>query len=44
MLDEKAREMFVEWGRKGGKAKAKRYTRKQISNMAKRGKRKRRRA
>ena len=40
MLDEKAREQFRKWGSQGGKAKAKKYTRRQISNMARRGKRK----
>ncbi len=41
MLDEKAKQQFREWGALGGKAKAKKYTRKQLSNMAKRGRRKR---
>ena len=41
MLDEKAKQQFREWGALGGKAKAKKYTRKQLSNMAKRGQRKR---
>lgn len=41
MLDEKAKQQFREWGALGGKAKAKKYTRKQLSNMAKRSRRKR---
>ena len=39
MFDEKTLAQFRAWGAIGGKAKAKKYTRKQISNMAKRGKR-----
>lgn len=42
MLDDKTLAQFKEWGRRGGKAKAKKYTSKQISNMAKRGLRKKR--
>lgn len=33
-------EQFREWGKKGGQRKASRYTRKQISDMAKRASRK----
>lgn len=43
MFDEKTLAQFREWGRRGGKAKARKYTSKQISNMAKRGRRKRKR-
>ena len=38
MLDEKAREQFRLWGAKGGKAKARKYTKEQIADMARRGK------
>ena len=40
MLDEKAREQFRAWGAAGGKAKAKKYTKRELSLMVKRGKRK----
>ena len=39
MFDEKTLAQFRAWGAMGGRAKARKYTRKQISNMAKRGKR-----
>lgn len=42
MAEKTIAEQMREWGRKGGLAKSKRYTSKQISNMAKRGKRKKR--
>ena len=41
MLDAKTLAKFKAWGRNGGKAKAKKYSSKQISNMAKRGLRRR---
>ena len=37
MLDEKAREQFRAWGAAGGKAKAKKYTKRELSLMARRG-------
>jgi hypothetical protein len=37
MLSERAREQFRKWGAEGGKRRAKKYSTKQISNMAKRG-------
>ena len=40
MLDEKTLAQFRAWGAEGGRAKAKKYTKRQISNMVKRGKRK----
>lgn len=43
MIDEKTLAQFRAWGAAGGRAKAKKYTTKQISNMAKRRKRKARR-
>ncbi len=42
MLDEKAKQQFRDWGALGGKAKARKYTSKQISAMAKRKRAKRR--
>ena len=44
MLDEKALAQFRTWGANGGKAKAKKYTTRQIPNMVKRGKAKARKA
>ena len=41
MLSERAREQFRKWGAEGGRRKAKKYSTKQISDMAKRGRRKR---
>lgn len=35
MLDEKTLQLFRKWGAQGGKAKAKKYTRRQLSEMAK---------
>ena len=43
MSEKTIAEQMREWGALGGKAKAKRYTRKQISDMAKRSLRKRKR-
>lgn len=34
MLDEKARAQFRRWGSEGGKTRAKRYTKRQLSLMA----------
>lgn len=43
MLSERALRQFREWGAQGGRAKAKKYTRRQISQMAKRGAKRNRR-
>jgi hypothetical protein len=42
MAEKTIAEQMREWGKLGGKAKARKYTTKQISNMAKRGRKKRR--
>ena len=43
MAEKTIAEQMREWGALGGKAKASKYSSKQISNMAKRAKRKRKR-
>ena len=43
MLDERVKAQFRNWGREGGKRRAEKYTKKEISEMAKRAHRRKRR-